>query len=184
MKATLRVMNEMVRAGVLVDYAVAGAVASFFYLEVAMTEDVDVLVVVNPPHGRSIVTMQPVFDDLAARGYREFRKEGLLIEDWPVQFLPVADALDAEALQEAVAFPYRLSALDDAPEPVRVLRAEHLVAIALRTGRPKDRARVAQFAESGTLDGVRLRAILERHSLLGEWQRWGRAMDLNDPWAT
>ena len=38
---------------------------------------------------------------LKDKGYSEFRKEGLVIEGWPVQFLPAADDLDAEALARA-----------------------------------------------------------------------------------
>jgi hypothetical protein len=46
--------------------------------------------------------LTPVVNWLASAGHTAFRKEGFLIEDWPVQFLPVADDLDAEALAMAV----------------------------------------------------------------------------------
>ena len=52
------------------------------------------------------------------------------------------------------------------------MTAEHLTAIALKVGRPKDKIRVAQFIESGILDKNKLRQILERHGLLAKWKQF------------
>ena len=46
------------------------------------------------------------------------------------------------------------------------MSAEHLVAIALRTGRSKDHIRILQFIEQDAVDRNRLLALLERHDLL------------------
>ena len=54
-------------------------------------------------------------------------------------------------------------------EPTRVFSAEHLVAIALETGRGKDMARILQFVEAGLLDADRLEIILVRHGLAARW---------------
>jgi len=54
----------------------------------------------------------------------------------------------------------------------RVFTVEHLAAIALQTGRAKDKARLLQFVEAGVLDAVRFQAILVRHSLVEAWQRF------------
>ena len=72
-----------------------------------------------------------------------------------------ADALDQEALLEAV---------ETSVEGVRtwVMSAEHLVAIALRTGRPRDHVRILQFIEQNAFDRTRLQSILERHGLLSK----------------
>jgi hypothetical protein len=40
-------------------------------------------------------------------------------------------------------------------EAVRVFTAEHLAAIALQTGRSKDKLRLLQFVESGVLDAAK-----------------------------
>jgi len=53
-----------------------------------------------------------------------------------------------------------------------VITAEHLVAIALRTARAKDFARVAQFVESGVLDAKKLGEVLQRHGLLEKWKQF------------
>ena len=52
------------------------------------------------------------------------------------------------------------------------MTAEHLTAIALRTGRPKDKIRIVQFIESGVLDETKLNQILERHGLLAKWKNF------------
>lgn len=49
------------------------------------------------------------------------------------------------------------------------MSAEHLVAIALRTGRPKDHARILQFIEQRALERSRLQSILNRHGLVLKW---------------
>jgi hypothetical protein len=73
MKETFAVINQMVVDGVIEDYAVAGAIGAMFYVEPFSTEDLDVFVLY-----------------LKARGYTEIRKEGIVVEGWPVQFMPVA----------------------------------------------------------------------------------------------
>ena len=50
------------------------------------------------------------------------------------------------------------------------LTAEHLLAIALQTGRVKDKIRITQFLESEVIDRVKLGEIITRHGLLAQWQ--------------
>ena len=57
-------------------------------------------------------------------------------------------------------------------EPAFVLSAEHLVAIALQTGRAKDKARILQFLEADLPDQTLLQDILQRHGLLDRWKRF------------
>ena len=54
------------------------------------------------------------------------------------------------------------------------MTAEHLVAIALATGRAKDYSRILLFIEAGALDTTALEDILARHSLLPRWEQFGR----------
>jgi hypothetical protein len=56
--------------------------------------------------------------------------------------------------------------------PAHVFSAEHLVAIALQTGRAKDKARILQFKEADAIDSRRLQAILKRHGLVAQWTRF------------
>lgn len=58
--------------------------------------------------------------------------------------------------------------------PVRVFSAEHLAAIALQTGRAKDKARLLQFVESGVLDASKFEQLVIRHGLADDWEKFGR----------
>src|SRR5947208_12334754 len=91
----------------------------------------------------------------------------IVVGSWPVQFLPPADDLEREALGQAISADV---------EGVRtwIMTAEHLAAIALRTGRSKDYARILQFLEQDTLDHVRLRSIIDDHDLTSRWREFER----------
>jgi hypothetical protein len=93
--------------------------------------------------------------------------EYVMIAGWPVQFLPPTGPLVEEALAEAVEV-----GVDGVP--ARVFTAEHLAAIALQTGRAKDKARLLQFSEEGALDATRFQAILRRHDLVDAWAKFER----------
>jgi hypothetical protein len=164
MKATLKVVNQMQTDGVISRYAIGGAIGATFYLEPTSTFDIDVFVSLQNLPGSSLISLEPVYRYLRNRGYLP-EKECILIEGWLVQFLPPGDALDEEALTQAIP-------ADAGGIRVRVMTAEHLTAIALKVGRPKDKIRVAQFLESGILDEKKLLPILERHGLLAKWQQF------------
>jgi hypothetical protein len=53
-----------------------------------------------------------------------------------------------------------------------VKRSEYLVAIALQTGRSKDRERVRILREHAKLDMRLLADILTRHELEEKWKQW------------
>jgi hypothetical protein len=55
-----------------------------------------------------------------------------------------------------------------------VMPEEHLVAIALQTGRTKDYLRIMQFIEQRALDMKALQAIIERHGLTEKWKQFER----------
>ena len=181
MMQAFRVINEMVEAGIIRSYAIAGAVAALNYIEPTVTEDLDVLISVESLGNQSggIITLGPIISYLAERGYTEFKKEGIVVEGWPVQFLPVANALDGEGLAEAreVEIP---GLVGSARSKVRVLSPEHLVATALKVGRPKDRERILRFVEANVLDWAKLRGLLERHDLLVRWDRLRIQLGLPD----
>jgi hypothetical protein len=163
MKATLAVINRLEADGTIGRYAIGGAVGALFYLEPSDTADIDIFVTFRGLPDSLLVSLAPIYDHLVRLGYPEHRKAGVVIEGWPVQFLPADDALGAEALAEAVE-----TSLEEVP--TRVLTAEHLVALALRTGPGKDFLRILAFIESGRLDAPRLDAVLERHGLVEKWR--------------
>lgn len=159
-------INQMQADGVIDRYAIGGAVGATFYLEPVATLDVDIFVAFRPEPGSLLVSLQPVWTYLMARG-ATMDGEYVVIGGWPVQFLPPTGPLVEEALSEAVE-------VDVEGVPARVFTAEHLAAIALQTGRAKDRARLLQFIESDALDIGRFRDIVSRHRLESDWQRFER----------
>jgi hypothetical protein len=165
-KEVIAVMNQMRVDGVIESYAIGGAVGATFYLEPVATLDVDVFASFKPAPGRLIVSLQPVFDYLKAKGYG-MEGEYVVIGGWPVQFLAPGTPLGEEALRECV------SKIVDGT-PAHVFTAEHLAAIALQTGRAKDKARLLQFIEAGAIDATRFEVIVTRHGLLGAWRTFER----------
>ena len=163
-REAINAVNGLESDGVIERYAIGGAVGATFYIEPVATMDVDVFVVFRPEPGQVLLSLKPLFDHLTTRGCR-VEGEHVIIAGWPVQFLPPTGPLAEEALAEAVTF-------DVEGVTARVCTAEHLGAIALQTGRAKDKARLLQFIEAGVLDGGRLQAILARHGLVGRWHRF------------
>jgi hypothetical protein len=179
---TLKVLNQLKAEGLIADFAIAGAVAAFRHVSASLTDDLDLLVAFASPAPTGLLTLDPVFDRLAALGYSQFVAEGLVIEGWPVQFLPVVSPLDAEALEAAEPVEIPAGREGDITE-ARALRAEHVVATALLVGRPKDFLRIFQFLEEGAVDMHRLEAVITRHGLGARWRRFCRRTGVDDPLA-
>ena len=161
MRNVFRLLNEMVRDGELENYAVAGAIAAIFYIEPFATQDVDIFVSMDVDQSE-LVTKIPGWEYLKARGYNEIRGEAVVVEDWPVQFIPVSSALEEEAYLNAATVEFE-------GEPVRVVLAEHLVAIMINVGRLKDLARAQMFLAQEAVDRELLLEIIGRHGLQSKW---------------
>lgn len=162
MKRTLQILNDLEQDNVFSRYAIGEAMAATFYVEPLLTFDLDVFVVL--PEDGALISLAPIYDALRTRGYRE-DGECVLIEGVPVQFLPTFNSLLEEALTEANETLYDGIG-------TRVVRAEHLVAICLQTGRDKDRERVRILREQANLDLSRLADVLARHDLAERWKQW------------
>jgi hypothetical protein len=100
LKKTLDVLNAMEADRIIGRYAIAGAVAAYRYLEPTLTQDLDVLVSFEPK--AALISLDSIYSYLKARGFESFENEGIVVGGWPVQFIPVTDRLDAEALADAV----------------------------------------------------------------------------------
>jgi hypothetical protein len=163
-KEVIQAINQMQADGVIERYAVGGAVGATFYLEPVATLDVDIFAGFKSDPGSLLVNPQAIFDYLKTRGCA-MEGEYIVVGGWPVQFLPAGTPLLEEALKDSVN-----KEVDGTP--VCVFTAEHLAAIALQTGRAKDKARLLQFIEAGVLDAVRFQSILARHNLLDDWRKF------------
>ena len=161
MKETLKIINQMVKDRVIEDYAIGGAVAAIYYLEPFDTADLDVFVQVKAS-GDDLMILAPIYEYLTQRGYKA-KDEFIYIEAMPVQFLPVFNLLTEEAVERAQTIKY-------AKVTTRIMRPEHLVAIMLDTGRPKDYLRISMFLEQGAVKIRQLHAVLKRHGLMKKWK--------------
>jgi hypothetical protein len=165
MEKALAVINQLEQEGLIGRYAIGGAVAATRYTEPVQTYDLDVFVVL-PVSPSGLVSITPIYAYLTQRGYTP-EGEFVLVEGWPVQFLPIYNELTQEALAQAIE-------VDFGSTPTRVFSAEHLAAIMLETGRPKDHARLLQFFEFDALNRAILEDIVARHDLTAQWESFQR----------
>lgn len=97
MIATLKVINQMQADGIIGTYAIGGAVGAIFHLEPMDTIDIDVFVALSSLAGSSLISISPLCDYLTARGHKA-ENEYIVVEGWPVQFLPADRPRDPELL--------------------------------------------------------------------------------------
>lgn len=157
MHDALRMLNGIVADGVIPTYAIGGAIGASFYIEAQATEDIDVFVVL-PQSSGGLSLLTPVYEACKARG-GVVEGAHIRVGPWPVQILDPYKPLIVEALDAAVE-------TDFDGIPTRVMTAEHLCAICLDTGRPKDFLRVSLFIEQDAVDLPALTEILRRYNLL------------------
>lgn len=169
LQTTIEVVTKLAERGAIERYAIAGAVAALNYIEPTLTQDLDILVSIAHFEKRQsgLILLAPIEKALADMGYTERVDAGYMIDGWPVQFLPVASDLDDEALERAIDVDVGLTG--GRPLKVRCLRAEHVVAMAIKLGRLKDLARVQSFLEQDAVNLADLKDVLQRHNLMGNW---------------
>jgi hypothetical protein len=181
MRKTIEVITKLAERGVFKSYAMVGAVAALNYIEPTLTEDLDILISVADfdSHKSGLILLTPIEKALKEMGYADRSDVGFVIEGWPVQFLPVASPLDEEALKEAIEI--EIESAGQPPLQVRCLKAEHLVAIAIRVGRLKDLARVQAFLEARAVDLSALKDVLAKHGLLDKWLSFCSKAGIENP---
>ena len=162
MEKALLVIDEMVRLGIFRAYAIGGGIAATYYIEPVLTYDLDVFFV---PIKAGMDELAPIYAFARERGFGT-QAEAILIEGFPVLFIPAYNELVLEAVRNAATLKYR-------DVEARVVTAEYLAAIALQTGRAKDRERVSKLMDEANLDRSRLDGILKRFGLAGKLKKLG-----------
>jgi hypothetical protein len=170
MKETLQILNQMVADRVIDGYVIGGAIAATYYLEPIDKDDLYIFFHVTVSAG-GLITLSPLYEYLGKLGYKP-QDETIEIAGWPVQFLPIFNPLLEEAYDQAVTITFH-------DVPTRIMQVEHLVAIMVQTGRPKDYARILRFLEAEAVNVAALEPILARHGLSEPWQKFLRKFDLN-----
>jgi hypothetical protein len=174
MERAINVINRMQADGVIENYAIGGGIAAVYYLEPYQTDDLDIFIPVSAvAFGEAgLVSLEPIYSYLTSLGYAAV-KEGVLIEDWLVQFIPAFETVQNEALSLAREVTY-------GDTRTKIFSAEYLAAELLRSGRLKDQVRVAALIESGNLDIALFRDIIKRHGLAEKWATFAARFDVGE----
>ena len=168
MEKTLKILNKLVTKGLLKQYAIGGGIAVLFYAEPILTYDLDVFCLL-PKEQDDLISLSPIYEYLLEKGYGT-EGEHIVIEDIPVQFIPVYNALVEEALDKAAEVEYK-------GVKTRIVSLEYLLSIMLQTYRPKDRERMLMLIDETQIDMVRLQEILKHHGLSKKWAEFRRRYD-------
>lgn len=174
MERVIQVINRMEADGVIDNYAIGGGIAAIYYLEPYHTDDLDVFIRVSAVAvGRAgLISLESIYNYLKDRGYVAV-KEGVLIEDWLVQFIPTFHTLQEGALNNARKVTY-------GETETRIFSPEYLAAELLRSGRPKDQLRVMALIEAEKLDTDLFRDIINSHGLTEKWITFAKRFDLEE----
>ena len=172
MERVIQVLNRMRDDGIVSDYAIGGGIAAVYYIEPYDTDDLDIFIPVpTVAVGEAgLLSLEPIYSYLANLGYKPV-KEGVLIEDWLVQFIPVSESTQEDALVNARRAKYGNT-------DTKIFSPENLAAELLRSGRLKDHVRVVALLESGKLNMSVFREILERHDLEDKWRQFNERFEL------
>src|SRR5882724_5545449 len=100
MEKVLQVLNRLQADGVIEKYAIGGGIAAVYYTEPHSTDDIDVFISPMVLGHDGSVSLESVSGYLEHLGYL-LGKEGLLIEDWLVQFVPAFASVQEEAVAQA-----------------------------------------------------------------------------------
>jgi len=171
METVCRTLAELVAEGIIEDYAIGGATAAGFYGEPIATRDIDVFAFVAQPPSSLLITLEPLYARLAEKGFSTFDEEGVLIHDYPVQFIYPSLGLEMEAVKMGTVMSWNDLEL-------KIMRPEYLAAIAIKVGRSKDRARLIYLHELPVFDRDVFLKIIEKYQLKDRWESWAKALVL------
>ena len=158
MEKTLKLIKELKEKKIFSDYSIGGGIAALYYIEPLLTYDLDIFFI---PIEDSIDVLTPIYRYLKEKGCKT-KKEHVLIEGVPVQFIPVYNDLVKEAVQCSAEVKYgRIN--------TRVLGLEYLIAVMLQTYRPKDRERLVKVFEEAKVDLKLLKKILKKFGLYDKY---------------
>lgn len=161
MKKTLQKLNTLVASGIINEYAIAGGMAQFYYVEPSVTYDLDLIVNISNKEN-DLAPFASLYKWAAENDYQT-EGEHILIEGMPVQFLLPYNSLVAEALENRI----QISLFE---EKTFILSAEYLMAIMLQTWRPTDRERLVRFFDEAVFDEIKFLDIIKRFDLLNKYQ--------------
>ena len=174
MERVIQVINRMKADGVVENYAIGGGIAAIYYLEPYQTDDIDIFIpVASVAAGEAgLISLEPIYGYLKGFGYFP-SKEGVVIEDWLVQFIPTFEPMQEEAIAKARRVIF-------GETDTNIFTAEYLAAELLRSGRRKDHARVIDLLEGDHVDMKIFRELISRHGLVDKWKAFAKQFQLEE----
>jgi hypothetical protein len=163
MKETLQILNKLVALDIIKEYAIAGGMAQFYYVEPSVTYDLDL--VVNLSATDNPLTPLTKLYNWADKNQFKIVGEHIVLAGIPVQFLLPYNDLITEALKNRL----QVSLFD---EITYIISAEYLMAIMLQTWRPIDRERLLRFFNEAEYDNVKLDDIIKRFDLSSQYSKF------------
>ena len=161
MRELIELIDKMLTAKILRNYAIFGALAQMRYTEAVVTMDADILIAVEDD---SIAVLSPIYAFCKDEGYLPVG-EAIRIGAWPVQFIPAFDSLSRDSMEHA-----EHAEIDGLS--VRVVRADYLAVMALQVGRAKDRLRILALLESDAVTTEEVAKLANQYKLTEKWGRF------------
>jgi len=162
MQKTLKRINELLELGIITNYAIAGGMAQFYYIEPSITYDLDIVVHISDEE-KTLTPLTKIYKWAEKNGYLT-EKEHIIIESIPVQFLLAYNELVKEALNNAD----NIKLFD---ENTFIFKPEYLMAIMLQTGRLTDKERLARFFIEAEYDKNKFLEIIKRFNLFEVYKK-------------
>ena len=169
MEKVIQLLNRMQADGIMEKFAIGGGIAAVYYTEPHATGDIEVFISPTVLAQSGPGSLEPVHDYLENLGYFA-DKEGVLIEDWLVRFVPTFASVQEEAVEQARRVAY-------GEDHTFIFSAEHLGAEFIRSATYKDHARLIDLVESARIDMKVFREIISRHDLSDKWKELARRFD-------
>ena len=168
MKKTLQILNELVVTGIINEYAIAGGMAHFYYIEPSVTYDLDLIV--NLPVDENSLTPLTNLYEWANKNNFQLDHEHIIIGWIPVQFIPAYNDLVKEALNNKI----EITLFE---EKTFILGAEYLMAIMLNTGRSIDNERLIRFINEAVFEEDRFNSIIDKYGLTEKYNNFKKRIN-------
>jgi len=163
MKKTLQILNSLVESGIINEYAIAGGMAQFYYIEPSVTYDLDLIV--NFKDTENSLTPLTSLYKWAKENNLKSEGKHIIIGGIPVQFLLPYNNLISEALKNRA----RITIFE---ENTFIVKAEYLMAIMLQTGRATDKERLLRFFIEADYNEKVFLDIIKRFELVEQYNKF------------
>ena len=158
----------MVELEIINEYAIAGGMAHFYYIEPSVTYDLDLIVNITEEQN-PLAPLSRLYEWAGENNYRT-EDEHIIIGGIPVQFLLAYNELIDEALLKKE----KVTIFD---ETTFILSAEYLMAIMLQTGRASDYERLIRFFNEADYDENKFIDIINRFGLIDKYLNFKKRLN-------